>query len=87
MKVKGKRTTVENVDVEVDILNVLGQIYSAWLPKGMDHVSKGNWYREDGFNYHTRDECYAQDRPVTEEEQKFIDSYRTIIEFVKNKGL
>lgn len=83
MKVKGKRTSVEYHDVEIDPETVLDLIYKQALPDGMDHIriNTGHWYRESGFDYHKREELYTKCHPASKEELEFFKA----LELVRKK--
>lgn len=88
MKTKGKRTIVDNVDVEIDACEFLGKIYDAWLPVGYSHLgSDGYWYKTDGFDYHKREDLYVKDRKATNEELEFDKAYLIMRNFVKEHDL
>ncbi len=88
MKTKGRRTVIENVDVDVDASAVLDTIYAESIPIGFDYLgSDGYWYKPDGFNYHTREDLYKKDRQATPEEIEFQKAYRIMLNFVKEHDL
>lgn len=88
MRTKGRRITEETINVDVDVGEILGNIYDKWVPKGLDHVgSDGHWYKKDGFDYHKREDLYARDREATPEELEFVKAYRLLCRFVKENDL
>ena len=88
MKTKGRRTIEESVDVEIDAGSFLYSIYERSIPKGLDHLSSdGYWYKQDGFDYHKREDLYAKDRKATPKEIEFQKAYRLLYQFVKDNNL
>lgn len=88
MKTKGRRTIVEHVDVDVDASAVLGKIYSESIPIGFSYISSdGYWYKEDGFDYHKREDLYTKAREATPEELELQKAYRIMLNFVKEHDL
>lgn len=88
MKTKGRRTIVENVDVDVDAESFLSSIYNKSIPKTFDYIgSDGHWYRQDGFDYHKREELYTKERLATPEEIEMRNAFKTFSKFVKDNKL
>jgi hypothetical protein len=88
MKTKGRRTIVENVDVDIDAEGFLSSIYNKSIPKTFNYIgSDGHWYRQNGFDYHKREELYTKERLATPEEIEFQKAYRIMLNFVKDHDL
>lgn len=87
--VSGRKTTVENVTVDVDPIAVLSGIYSATVPPKMAFLSlsDNHWYVVSGYNYHKNEEQYEKDRPATEDEIQMKKSYETMYKFLKDNNL
>lgn len=67
MIVKGRRTVVDYINVEVDAREVLMSIYERSLPSGLSHLSDdGFWYKVCSRDYHKNEELYEKDRAATE---------------------
>jgi hypothetical protein len=81
---RGKRTTVDHVDVEIDTDQVLQKIYAHFIPQGMNFINEddGFWYKVDGHDYHRNEELYEKARQATEEELEFHKANRLIRKFV-----
>lgn len=84
MNVKGKRTTVDYVDVSVDVKEILSEIYRKAIPSGLDHLNPtdGFWYKKDGHDYHKNEVLYEKDRKATEVELQMLHAYLTLHKFV-----
>lgn len=88
MIVKGRRTVVDQVDVEVNVREVLSKLYDMASPAGLDYIGDdGFWYKQTGFDYHKREELYGKDRAATEQELEMQRAYRTFTNFIREKGL
>lgn len=88
MKTKGRRTIVEQVDVDIDAVAFLEKIYHESIPNGLSYLgSDGYWYKEDGFDYHRREDLYAKAREATPEELEFQKAYRVMLKFVEENKL
>ena len=88
MKTKGRRTIVENLDVEVDVLSFLEKIYDESIPRGLKYLNdNGYWYKVDGYDYHKNEDLYEKDREATQEEIELKKAYYTLRKFVKENGL
>jgi hypothetical protein len=88
MKTKGKRTIEETINVEVDAGSFLRDIYERSIPSGLDHLgSDGYWYKQDGFDYHKREDLYAKARKATSEELEFQKAYHIMYQFAKDNKL
>lgn len=88
MKTKGRRTIIEELDVDIDASTFLGKLYDEWLPIGFDHLgSDGYWYKTDGFDYHKREDLYVKGRKATDEELEFDKAYVIMRKFVKEHDL
>jgi hypothetical protein len=88
MKTKGRRIIEENFDVEIDTGSVLRSIYDKSIPQGLDYIgSDGYWYKQDGFDYHKREELYSKDRQATQEELEFQKAYKIMYQFAKDNKL
>lgn len=85
MIIKGKRTTIDHVDVEVNASAFIEQIYVKSIPIGMSYIgSDGHWYVTDGFDYHKREDLYAKSRAATDDELKLRESYLTLRKFIED---
>jgi hypothetical protein len=88
MRIKGKRTVVDHVDVEIDAKEFLMLIYQKSLPRGLSHLSDdGYWYRVCGKDYHRNEELYEKDRPATEQEIELKKAYRILREHLSETKL
>lgn len=88
MIVKGKRTVVDTVDVEVNAREVISKIYSMSVPRGLEYIGDdGFWYKQTGFDYHKREELYDKDRQATEWELEMQKAYRTFVNFMREQNL
>jgi hypothetical protein len=88
MRAKGKRIVEETIEVEVDAGSFLRDIYERSIPKGLDHLgSDGYWYKQDGFDYHKREDLYEKVRLATQEEMEFQRAYQTLHKFAKENKL
>lgn len=88
MKTEGRRTIIEKVDVDVDAGSFLGSIYDRSIPIGFSFLgSDGFWYRQDGFDYHKREDLYEKDRQATPDELEFQKAYKIMYQFVKDNGI
>lgn len=88
MRTKGKKTTIEEVDVEVNAAHFLEKIYAASIPTGLEYLSKdGHWYKSDGYDYHKREDLYTKDRQATIGEIELQKAYHTLREFVRENKL
>lgn len=93
MIVKGKRTTVDTVVVDVNPREVLAKIYDMSIPNGLDNIGddgfwyKQVWYKQDGFDYHKQEELYEKDRAATEQELEMQRAYRIFTNFIRERGL
>lgn len=77
MLVKGKRTVVDYINVEIDPRDVIASIYDQERPAGLSHLSEdGYWYKVCGHDYHKNDELYEKDRPATPQELELQKAYR-----------
>ena len=85
MKVTGTRTVVENLKVDVKLSEIFSEIYDKFVPNGLSHLTVENgkwfWYKEDGFDYHKREDLYKRVREATPEEVEFIKAYSIIKNF------
>lgn len=88
MKTEGHRTIIEKVDVDVDAAAFLKKIYSESIPIGFSFIgSDGYWYKQDGFDYHKREDLYEKVREATPDELEFQKSYNILLKFVKDNDL
>jgi len=84
MIVKGKRTEVSHVDVEIDMVQLLKKMHGDSYPAGAEYLSDGFWYKEDGFDYHKREDLYCKMREATPEEIELHNAFATVIKYVKS---
>lgn len=84
MIVKGKRTEVSHVDVEIDIYDVLSKIREKYIPSGAEYLSEGKWYKEDFFDYHKRESVYCVMREATEDELEIFNAFSVVLKHVKD---
>lgn len=73
MKLKGLRTTVDRIDVEVserDICEAVRTIISRDYPKcsGDNELYDGRWQMFDGYNHHNGAPEYTKGEPATQDE-------------------
>lgn len=73
MKLKGLRTTVDRVNVEVserDICEAVRTIISRDYPKccGDNYIEDEVWWMFDGYNHHNGGPEYAKGEPATHDE-------------------
>ncbi len=88
MKTKGRRIIEETIDVEVDTVSFLRDIYDRWIPPGLDHIgSDGYWYEKCEFDYHKLEDLYARVREATPEELEFQKAYKIMYQFTKENKL
>lgn len=88
MKVQGRRTNVEYLEVEVDLRELLTSIYKRSLPSGLSHIGEdGCWYKVDGHDYHKNEKLYARAREATPDELELEKAYYVLMKFVRAKGL
>lgn len=88
MIVKGTKTVVDYVDVNVDPIEILRKLQMKATPIGLSHIgTDGHWYRIDGYDSHKREDFYEKDRPATEEEIKLDLALDTLISYCKDKKL
>ena len=88
MQMSGKRTTTENVTVDIDPKEFLTKIYNRSVPSGLNYIntSDGHWYRVDGHDYHRNEELYAKDRAATEMELAEKEAYHTLMQLLTRLG-
>jgi hypothetical protein len=85
MIVKGKRTEVSHVDVEIDIFAILENIRDMCIiPHGAEYLSEGKWYKEDFFDYHKRESVYCVMREATEEELELFNAFSVVLKHVRD---
>ena len=88
MMVDGRKTTIENVTVKIDPVDVLRKIYRDSIPSRVEFIGPdGHWYKSDGFDYHKREDLYVKDRVATKEELAMKAAYDTLVKYVKDNGL
>ena len=70
MMIKGKKTEVSYVDVEINPMEVFLQVYDASLPSGADHLDPRTnaWMKYDYTHPHNGDDYYKPLRQATDEE-------------------
>lgn len=84
MIVKGKRTEVSHVDVEIDISDIISKIRDRCIPSGAEYLSEGKWYKEDFFDYHKRESVYCVMREATEEELELYNAFSVVLKHVRD---
>lgn len=84
MIVKGKRTEVSHVDVEINIYDILVNIRDKSTPSGAEYLSEGKWYKEDYFDYHKRETSYCVMREATEEELELYNAFMLVLKHVRD---
>lgn len=84
MLVKGKRTEVSHVDVEIDIFDVLVNIRDKSKPSGAEFLRDGKWYKEEFFDYHKRESVYYVMREATNEELELYNAFSVVLDYVRD---
>lgn len=87
MQVNGKKTTVEQVQVEIDPLSVLMEIYQEYgVPDFYDFLGEdGYWYTETSYNHHINDPIYTKSREATPLEIEERAAYLTLARMLDRK--
>jgi len=85
MIVKGKKTEVRHFDVEIDVVDILMKMLKNSNPIGAEYLRDGVWYKEDGFDFHKREELYCEMREATPQEIEIHNAFTTIINYTKKK--
>jgi len=83
MKVKGKRTEVSYVDVEIDVIDIFMKMWKDCTPVGAEYLKDGVWYKQGSFDYHKREELYCEMREATPQEIEIHNAFTTIINYTK----
>lgn len=67
IKLNGKRTTIERVNVEVDTQELLDIIHKKLGFNKEDYVDGDSYYEYEGDNYHTGDHLYKVRKATSKE--------------------
>lgn len=84
MKITGKQTKTDMIDVIIDPADVILELKQRSVPSGLEYLKDGYWYSHDYFDYHKREDHYKKDRKATDEETELHKAFDLVLNFIEN---